>query len=32
MVLGVRPLIGIGYKYNMWKVVYFIVTDNEGII
>ena len=26
-----RPLIAIGYKYNAWKVLYFIVTDNVGI-
>ena len=25
-----RPLISIGYKYNLWKVLYFIVTDNVG--
>ena len=26
----VRPLIVIGYKYNMQQVLYFIVTDNSG--
>ena len=25
-----RPHIDIGYKYNAWKVLYFIVTDNAG--
>ena len=25
-----RPLLAIGYKYNTWKVLYFIVTDNAG--
>ena len=30
MVPGDRPLISIGYKYNMRKVIYFIVTDNAG--
>ena len=25
-----RPLIAIGYKYNGWKVLSFIVTDNTG--
>ena len=25
-----RPLISIDYKYNMQKVIYFIVTDNKG--
>ena len=25
-----RPLIAIGYKYNMRKVLSFIVTDNAG--
>ena len=30
MVPGDRPLIAIGYMYNMWKVLYFIVTDNAG--
>ena len=30
MVPGDRPLIAIGYKYNMRKVLYFIVTDNAG--
>ena len=25
-----RPLIYIDYKYNMQKVIYFIVTDNKG--
>ena len=31
VVPGDRPLISIGYKYNMQKVLYFIVTDNTGI-
>ena len=31
MVLGGRPLIAIGYKYNARKVISFIVTDNAGI-
>ena len=30
MVTGVRPLITIGCKYNAWKVISFIVTDNTG--
>ena len=30
MVPGDRPLIAIGYKYNAWKVISFIVTDNAG--
>ena len=30
MLPGDRPLISIGYKYNAWKVLYFIVTDNSG--
>ena len=30
MVPGDRPLIAIGYKYNAWKVISFIVTDNTG--
>ena len=30
MVPGDRPLIAIGYKYNAWKVLSFIVTDNAG--
>ena len=30
MVPGVRPLIAIGYKYNVRKVLSFIVTDNTG--
>ena len=30
MLPGDRPLISIGYKYNVWKVLYFIVTDNSG--
>ena len=25
-----RPLIAIVYKYNAWKVIYFIVKDNSG--
>ena len=28
MVPGGRPLIDIGYKYNMRKILYFIVKDN----
>ena len=31
MVPGGRPLIAIGYKYNVRKVISFIVTDNSGI-
>ena len=31
MVLGDRPLIAIGYKYNARKVLSFIVTENAGI-
>ena len=30
LVPGDRPLIDIGYKYNAWKVLYSIVTDNTG--
>ena len=30
MVPGGRPLIAIGYKYNMGKVLSFIATDNAG--
>ena len=30
MVPGGRQIIAIGYKYNAWKVLYFIVTENEG--
>ena len=30
MAPGGRTLIAIGYKYNAWKVLYFIVTDNAG--
>ena len=35
MVPGGRPLIAIGYNYNLWKVIYFIViefvrTTNSG--
>ena len=30
MVPGDRPLVAIGYKYNVRKVLYFIVTDNSG--
>ena len=36
MVPGGRPLMDIGYKYNTWKVIYFIevlvfiVTENSG--
>ena len=28
MVPRVRQLIAIGYKYNTWKVVYFIYTED----
>ena len=31
MVPGERPLVDIGYKYNVQKVIYFIFTDNSGI-
>ena len=31
MLPGGRPLISIGYKYNVQKVLSFIVTDNAGI-
>ena len=31
MVPGDRPLIPIRYKYNVQKVIYFILTDNTGI-
>ena len=31
MVPGGSPLIDIGYKYNVQKVLYFIVTENIGI-
>ena len=31
MVPRVGPLIAIGYKYKVRKVLYFIVTDNSGI-
>ena len=30
MVPGGQPLIHIGYKYNAWKFLYFIVMDNSG--
>ena len=30
MVHGGRPLIAIGYKYDAWKIIYFIVTYNAG--
>ena len=30
MVSGGRPLIAIGYKYNMQKVLSFIVTEKSG--
>ena len=30
MIPGGRPLIAIGYKYNVRRVLYFIVTDNVG--
>ena len=32
MVPGYKPLICIGYKYNAWKFLYFIVTGDAGII
>ena len=32
MVRKVSPLIAIGYKYNVWKVLYFNVTENAGSI
>ena len=32
MVPGCRTLIDTGYKYNTWKVLYFIVTEDEGSI
>ena len=32
MVPGDRPLIAIVYKYNAWKVISYIITDNSGII
>ena len=28
MVPGGRPLISVRYNYNVWKVLFFIVTDN----
>ena len=31
MVTGGRSLISIGCKYNAWKVLFFIVTENAGI-
>ena len=30
IVPGGRPHIAIGYKYNVWKVISFIVIDNAG--
>ena len=30
MVSGRRKIIDVGYKYNMWKVLSFIVIDNSG--
>ena len=30
MVPGRRLIIAIGYMYNEWKVLSFIVTDNSG--
>ena len=30
MVPGDRPLIATGYKYNVWKVLSFLVTENAG--
>ena len=30
MVPGDRPLIDTGYKYNVWKVLSFLVTENAG--
>ena len=32
MVPGGSPIISIGYKYNAWKFLSFIVTDNAGSI
>ena len=29
-VLGGRPLVSVGYKYNMWKVISFIATEDAG--
>ena len=29
---GYRPIIYISYTYNIWKVVYFIATEDSGII
>ena len=31
MVPGGRPISAIGYKYNSWKVLYFIATEDAGI-
>ena len=31
MVPGDRPIISIGYKYNVWKFFSFIVTENAWI-
>ena len=30
MVPRKRPLIAMGYKYDAWKVLSFIVTENTG--
>ena len=30
IVPGDRPIIAIGYNYNTWKVLYFIVTGDAG--
>ena len=30
MVYRYRPLVSIGYKYNAWKVLYFIDTEYAG--
>ena len=32
VVPGYRPLISIGYKYNMCKVIYFITTEYAVVI
>ena len=29
---GDRPLIGIGYKYTTWKVIYFVATEDTWSI
>ena len=30
MVPGHRPLLAIGYKYNSYKVLYFVATEGSG--